>query len=119
MTNLMAALVAALAVNELVHIIFEIWGVRQKVSWLDRRINNLSHGKWPLNINTLGKTLLLHSIMFILITGVSFGILLQLGLSTEQFLLIAICALIVCYSYTTFSVDAYHTEIGKVLKRFK
>lgn len=119
MTNLLAALVAALAFNELIHLVFEIWGIRQKVTWLTARIDHKPHGNWPVNIDTLGKTLLLHGVMFATITCLFFGIMLWLELPTQTLLLVAVVLLVVAYSFTTFGMDGYHREIGRLLKRFE
>lgn len=116
---MLAALVAALAFNELIHIIFEVWGVRQKVYWLSARIDQRPHGNWPINIDSLTKTLLLHSVLFGVCVGLAFGLLVWLGLAAETMLSGAIVLLIMSYSYTTLGMDAYHQDIGKLLRRYR
>jgi hypothetical protein len=117
--QLLAALLAALAVNELLHILFEVWGIRQKVSWLQARMDNKPHGDWPININNLTKTLTLHAALFLLITCVTFATFIILDVSSRTLLQISIGLLIVTYAYTVFGMDAFHSEIGHLLKRYK
>lgn len=117
--KLIAALLAALAVNELVHIIFEIWGIRQKVAWLTARMDKKPHGDWPLNINTITRTLLLHTGMFIVFVGLVFLLLIKLGLATHVLMWVAVVALVVTYAFTVLGMDAYHSEIGGLLRRYK
>lgn len=119
MTTLLAALVAALAFNEFVHVVFEVWGVRQKVAWLKARLDGETHKDWPVNINSLTKTIVLHSILFAFFVSLAFGLLLVLKVPTDTLLIISILLLVVTYSYTTLGMDAYHQEIGNVLKRYK
>ncbi len=117
--RLLAALLAALTINELVHILFEIWGARQKVAWLQARMDKKPHGDWPININSLTKTVTLHVVLFFLFTGLAFALFMILELSSRQLLQISIVLLIVTYSYTVFGMDAFHGEIGQLLKRYK
>ncbi|MES2970863.1 MAG: hypothetical protein V4702_00905 [Patescibacteria group bacterium] len=117
--KLLAALVASLAINEFIHIIFEIWGIRQKVAWLAARLDKKPHGKWPINIDSLVKTLALHLTLFIFFVGLAF-LWLTLGeFSTQTLLKVSIFALIVTYAYTVLGMDAYHSDIGKLLTRYK
>ncbi len=117
--KILAALVAGLALNELLHIVFEIWGIRQKVSWLTARMDSKPHGAWPLNIDTLAKTLLLHSLMFIVFSGFSFALFSYLNLSIETSLQLSILFLVFTYSFTVFGMDAFHGDIGKLISRYK
>lgn len=117
--KLLAALVAALAINEFIHVMFEIWGIRQKVAWLRARMDKKPHGEWPLNIDTLAKTLLLHGAMFIILTGLFYGILVYLNVTVLNLLYISVLCLVVTYSLTVFGMDAFHGEIGQLLRRYK
>lgn len=112
-------LLVALCVNEFLHNSFEIWGIRQKVQWLDARMHDKKHGTWPININTELKAYSLHAGLFIGITGAAFIILLALPLSARQLLIGGIILLSLSYGWTTNRVHYFHLEIGKLLRKFK
>lgn len=118
-TKLLAAFVAALAINELIHLVFEIWGLRQKIAWLTARMDKKPHGTWPININSFTKTILLHLMLFTFFVGVSFVIFAVTGLSAAALLMLSVAVLIICYIYTVLNLDKLHCEIGKLLKRYK
>jgi heme/copper-type cytochrome/quinol oxidase subunit 1 len=117
--QLLAILLFSLCINELLHVAFEIWGINQKVDWLNARIENQKHGKWPLEINSFLKTIALHIIAFIVITGVCMLILLRMNPSLESLLTMSVIMLIITYSFTTISVDNYHNKIGLIINRYK
>lgn len=116
---MLAALVAALAINEFVHIVFEIWGLRQKVAWLTARMDKRPHGDWPININSLTKTILLHACLFCLFVITAFLGFSFMDLSSHAMLQISIIVLLITYAYTIFGMDAFHGDVGKLIKRYK
>jgi hypothetical protein len=118
-TTLLTVLVAALAFNELIHLMFEVWGARQKVAWLKARMDQKPHGDWPIRIDSLAKTLLLHGALFCLCVGVAFAGLVWLNFHPHILLGLACVLLVVTYSFTTLGMDAFHQEIGALLKRYK
>lgn len=118
-TRLLATVLAALALNEFVHICFEVWGIKQKVTWLKHRMDSKPHGSWPIHIDTFAKTILLHTILFIVSTGGFTALLLVTHPSTATLLSISIVTLVITYAFTTIQLDAYHSEIGKLLARYK
>lgn len=119
MDEILLKLLVALAVNELIHNAFEIWGVRQKVSWLSARMGGRPHGKWPININTDFKAYGLHAALFFIITCLVFFVLLLVDVSNQSLLLSGVIFLIISYAWTTTAVHEYHLEIGKLLRKFK
>lgn len=113
------ALLFALCLTGLVHNLIEIWGMRQKVAWLRARIDGKPHGKWPVNIDTGTKTIMLHGLILIIFGGLSWWLALAFDLSNSVLVWGSIITLLLSYILTTAYVDKFHTEIGKLLKRFK
>lgn len=112
-------LLFALACAEYIHNSLEVWGMRQKVEWLEARLDKRKHGTWPVNIDTKLKTALLHAAILILITALAWQAAVWLKLSNEQLVGSAIIILFLNYVSTTITVDAFHREIGLLLKRYK
>lgn len=119
MNESLLKLFVALAVTEFMHNGFEIWGMRQKVQWLDARMNHQKHGKWPININTALKAYGLHAAILVLITGVTYLGLSAFNISSTRLILTGIILLATSYTWTTAKVHFYHLEIGKLLSKFK
>lgn len=119
MNETLLKLLVALTINELLHNCFEIWGMRQKVQWLDARIHGKKHSTWPININTELKAYGLHAALFVSITFIVFGILSVINLSSKNLILAGIITLTTSYILTTNKVHAFHLEIGKLLRKFK
>ncbi len=115
MLNLLVALIG----NELAHNCFEIWGMRQKVSWLQARMDSQPHGDWPININTAAKAYGLHTVLFFGITAILFALLLILNFSQENLIMLGLLLLVISYALTTLTVHEFHLEIGRLLRRFK
>lgn len=113
------SLLFALAVTELTHNAIEIWGIRQKVSWLTARLDGLEHSKWPINIDTKAKVALVHGAILIVLAGPVWLASELLILPPSTLIIGSATVLLASFIYTTISVDRYHTEISKVLKRFK
>lgn len=109
----------ALCFSELVHNALEIWGIVQKVEWLRLSLANQKHGTWPININTKLKTIILHVLILLLSGGAGFVILKILNLSREGLVLVGITILLINYVVTTWKVDKFHEEIGKLIKKAK
>ena len=118
MGNLLILLVAICG-TEFIHNCFEIWGIRQKVDWLDSAQNSLQHSKWPMNINTKLVALAFHTIMLLLISGILFIFLKVFDLSDRNLILVGIIILVTNYATTTWFVDGYHSQIGKLITKAK
>lgn len=117
--NTLLTLLAALCVVEFIHNNIEIWGMQQKVSWLSLSLLGKPHGKWPINVNTKFKTVLLHgSILFLFVT-ISYLALKALDLSDKRLVLISIILLLINYICTTWRVDIYHNQIGNLINKAK
>jgi hypothetical protein len=96
--RLLASLVAALAINELVHIGLETWGVRARI----RAFKN---------------TIIWHGLVFAAVTGLFFALFLRFEVSIQTLLYLTIFLMIVIFAYTTVVMDEYHVQIGKLLKK--
>ncbi len=116
MNNLLVVLVA-LCGAEFVHNNIEIWGMRQKVGWLSIVQNGQMHGKWPINVNTKLKTVVLHSTILLLFGGLFYLILKALNLSDHNLVVTGIVILLINYACTTWCVDIYHNQIGKLITK--
>lgn len=119
MNTALVSLVFALAVNEFVHNLFEVWGMRQKVSWLQHRMDGVKHKKWPIDINSSFKTLLIHLCLIMPVTGFTYLAVTLLNVDNTVLLWAATLTLVLSYGVTTFKVDKFHTEIGSLLNRYK
>lgn len=95
---MLACFVAALAVNELVHVVLETINLRQK---LPSSLRKLPVFAW-------------HSLLFVVITGFFFGLFIKLGLSIQTLLIAAIILMVVVYSYSTV-IDNIYNKIGRSL----
>ncbi|HSW48263.1 MAG TPA: hypothetical protein VLG67_04240 [Candidatus Saccharimonadales bacterium] len=118
MNDLITSLVS-LCFSEFVHNALEIWGMREKVEWLRVSLDNKKHGKWPVNINTKFKTVILHVLVLLVTSGVAFLVLKALNLSEQTLIVVGIIILLVNYIFTTYKVDKFHVEIGKLIKQAK
>lgn len=117
--ELLSALILALAINELIHNAFEIWGARQKVQWLTHRIDQKPHGDWPINVDTWLKTILVHKVLLVVIVSMCWLALVALRLSPQSELTVACGVLLLSYGYTVFAFDRFHRDIGQLLRRYK
>lgn len=104
---------------DFIHNMLEIWGMRQKVEWLRLSLDKKEHGRWPINIDTKLKTVVLHALILILTTAVGYFVLTYLNLKDKFLLLIGIVVLLANYILTTWSVDKFHSEIGKIIRGAK
>ncbi|HVF69775.1 MAG TPA: hypothetical protein VNA13_04400 [Xanthomonadales bacterium] len=93
----------------------EIWGMRQKVSWLELSLKGKKHGRWPVNIDTKFKTVIFHLIILVVTGGIMFLVLSLVNFSGQTLILLGIIFLILNYIFTTWKVDSFHTEIGKLI----
>jgi hypothetical protein len=117
--NDLLLLLVSLCFAEFIHNLIEIWGMRQKVDWLKLSLDGKEHGHWPVNINTKFKTVILH-IFILLFSGGSAYLLLQFfNFDNESLILIGIMILFVNYVFTTWLVDKFHMEIGRLIKSVK
>ncbi len=114
-----ASLLFALCINELVHNLFEIWGIGQKIQWLQARIDNKTHGDWLIHIDSKFKTILVHAILLIFCTGVVWLIVSLIQITQSALLWASIVTLLVSYILTIIYVDACHSKIGKILNLYK
>lgn len=118
MNNLLVVLVA-LCGAEFVHNNIEIWGMRQKVSWLALAQDGQEHGRWPINLDTKFKTIVLHGSILLLFAGLFCVVLKTLNLSDRHLVIAGIIILLINYICTTWCVDVYHSQIGKLIKKAK
>lgn len=114
MTTILILLIS-LCFAEVVHNAFEIWGMRQKVQWLKASMHGKPHGRWPINVNTKLKTVLLHSFILVLFGGIAFFLLKSIDFSAIKLVQFGIVALLFNYAYTTWKVDRFHNEIGELI----
>jgi hypothetical protein len=112
-------LLAAFCFTELIHNMIEIWGMRQKVRWLKLSLRGVQHGRWPINIDTKFKTILLHSIIWLGCVGILLIFFNFLKVSNSDLIIISLLAIFTSYIYTTWKVDKFHIEIGEVIKDVK
>lgn len=112
-------LLVALAVGELVHNLFEIWGMRQKVAWLGLNMDGKPHGKWPLYIKTYTQVWVLHISILVFVAGLSYGLFALLNISDNVAILIGIMTLLLCYGIVVHKVHRFHMEIGRLIRKAK
>lgn len=111
----LSRLLVALAVTELVHNRFEVWGMAQKVLWLERRLRKRPIGRWPINIDRPWKTIVLHLLLLVVVGAIVWVTLGQLG-NQRQRLAAAAILLLINYGLTTAQVDRFHRQIGRLLR---
>ena len=112
-------ILVALCVVELVHNAIEVWGMRQKVSWLSSTRRDKVHGHWPVNINTGLKTIILHGYIIGLVGGLSILTLGIMDLSQTRLVTLGITTLLFNYIFTTWHVDKFHNEISQEINVYK
>lgn len=109
-------LLTALIINEVLHNLFEIWGIRQKVQWLNMSMHGKPHSTWPINIDNNRKVWLLHITMMLLFTSLAYWLLGECGLVDDKLVAIGVGLLIGSYIYTVYKVHFYHSEIGFLIR---
>src|SRR5437868_922418 len=107
-------ILVSLCFTEIIHNIFEVWGIRQKVQWLKLASSGKPHGRWPLNIDTGLKTVILHACLLLFFSAISFVVLGSFNLSADVLIKIGIILLLFNYAYTTWKVNRFHEEIGEL-----
>lgn len=112
-------LLISLCFSELIHNMIEIWGMRQKVSWLALSLKGEQHGKWFVNIDSKIKTLLLHTFILLFSGGIAYAALLWWNFTNESLVVIGIIMFLLNYIFTTIYVDRFHTAIGKLISGAK
>lgn len=117
--DILLAVLVALCFTSFVHNTLEIWGIRQKVHWLKMSMQGLGHGAWPINIDSKAKTAVLHTAIFLTVTGVVILCLNFLNISEKGLFILGIFVLTASYIYTTWRVDQYHSEIESLIHRVK
>lgn len=119
MKDLLLILVA-ICTSEFIHNTMEIWGMREKVRWLRISLDGKEHGKWPINIDaTPRRVIAFHTTLLLLISGFVYFALRLLNLSPEMLVILGIAILLFNYAFTTWKVDKFHTEIGKLIRNVK
>src|SRR4051812_29908818 len=98
MNHVLAGLVFALTVNELAHNLLEAWSIRQKVRWLQARIDSQPHGDWPMHIDTLPQVYGLHTSLLIIIAGAAYFLAWLLGIGVTHLLEASVVLLLVSYA---------------------
>ncbi len=116
--TILLTLAAALSINEFLHVFAEVTSTRQKVARLSAYINKQPAKEMPIKIDTRLKSYAVSLVLFILITSLSFGLLLWLDLGSETLVKIIIGMLIGSYAVAAIGFDKYHVEIEKVTKPF-
>lgn len=114
-----AHLIAGLALAELVHNYFEIWGILQKTDWHRKSLRNIGHKPWPVNIDSKIKVFSLHLSMLVIPTALAMIALSYLNISASSAMLVAITLLLLNYAMMVVKVDRWHTKIDKMIKRAK
>lgn len=119
MNQTLINLALALATNELLHILFEVKSMREKIVRLTAYMDNKPYKEIPLNINTRAKAYAISVIAFFIFVAPLFGLYTLLDLSADTAIKVIVGLLIASYIMTAFFVDKYHVEIERVTKRFK
>ncbi len=112
-------LLVALCFAECIHNMVEVWGMSQKVHWLDMTMQGKEHGHWPLNIDSLLKTILLHGGILLLFGGLAWLTLDYLDLADRTLIIVGIVLLLDNYIVTTWKVNSFHTKIGRLISKQK
>lgn len=119
MQNIYLSLALALAANELIHNVFEVAGMRRKLTRLAAYIDKRPFKEMRLNINTRTKSYALALVVFLVFVIPLYILFLWLDLDTDTGLRLIIFFLVVSYSVTAVTVDQFHVEIEKITKKFK
>ncbi len=119
MDQFLINLVLALATAELLHNIMEATNVRNKVARLHAYINKLPAKEIPINIDTRPKAYGLTVASFVILVGLSFGVLSLLNLNGNAALWYAVAVLALAFFSLAVLLDKYHVEIERVTRPFK
>lgn len=112
-------LALALSANAVMHTIAETHNVREKVRRLSSYINKKSYKEMSMKIDTRAKSYALSLTMFVIFTGILFGVFSLINVeATEAFKLI-IALLTLEFFLMAILLDKYHVEIEQVTKKFK
>ena len=117
--NTLLQILVSLCIAELIHNAIEIWGMRQKVEWLHLSLGKKPHSRWPVNIDTKLQVGLIHAAIVLLVTGGGYWVLSLINLPTESVIILGIVILLLNYVITTWKVDSFHTEIGRLIRKAK
>lgn len=109
----------ALSLTEFIHNAIEVWGMRQKVQWLGQAMAGQKHGKWPINIDSKLKTVILHALILFASTSFFVLVLNVVQLSNDGLIITGVSALMINYIFTTWKVDRFHKEIGRIIELVK
>lgn len=119
MNQTLINLALALATNELLHNIFEIKNIREKVKRLVAYMDKKPYKELPLNIDTRAKSYAVALIAFMVFTLPLFGIYTLLNINADTAIKLIVGLLVASFVLTGYFVDQYHVDIEKVTKRFK
>jgi hypothetical protein len=108
-------LLVSLCFAEFIHNLIEIWGMRQKAEWLSMSLDGKEHRRWPVDINTKFKTIILHLLILLIVSSIAYFLLTFLNFNNESLVFIGITILLINYLTTTWLVDKFHSEIGKLI----
>lgn len=112
-------LVLALAVNDLLHGIAEPMSARRKLKRLQTYIDKQPWTEDKLNINTRTKSYAISITVFVVITGIAFGVFSLLDLQGATALTVVAVLLVLANFVNGGLMDRWHVEMERVTKPFK
>lgn len=109
----------ALVTNELIHSLFEVHNIREKVKRLKAYMDKQPYKELALKVDTRAKSYAITTASFFLFTlPLYFGyVKLDLDELTAYKLMVAL--LIFCFFANAYFIDKYHVEIEQITKKFK
>lgn len=119
MDQFLLNLVLALATAELLHNIMEASNVRRKVARLHAYIKKEKYPEIPINIDTRPKAYALTVASFVVLVGLSLGVLSLVNLQGNAALWYLVVVLALAFFSLAYLLDKYHVEIEHVTKPFK
>jgi hypothetical protein len=95
--RLLASFVAALAVTQLAHMVLEATDIRKKLPVFTRSL------AW-------------HGLLFVIVTGLLFGLFITIGASIQTLLTVSIFFMVLGYGYSAVSLDAAYNQLARIIK---
>ncbi len=118
MNHNLTNLLLALATNELLHNVFEVKNMREKLKRLTAYMNKKAYKELPLNINTRAKSYAVSLVAFIAFVGPLWLVFSWLDPTPELAIKLAIGLLTATFIATAITVDKWHVDVEKITRPF-
>jgi len=114
----LAALLLALSLNELIHVLAEVLGMQGKLKRLSTYMAGKPYTEMKISIDTRAKSHAISIGMFIIIVGLAYFGLSLTSMSLELSAVLSCIALVLSYVIMFLMVHDYHVSIERITRPF-